>query len=223
MNENIVKDKRKEYNGFLSKYIHPTIDYLVKKNFSPNYVTLLGFLFSLGAALTIGLGIVRSPLWISWVVQFFLAATGVCDILDGELARKLGRDSKMGAFIDSTFDRLSDAAIIFGLIFGGLISFLHGFIMLFLTVMISYTRARAENAEVDLKRVGLMERSIRLRILILITMVESWIYNYMMFVYGTSFPWFFTISIFVFTCLLIFTLGHRLIYTFKKLKKSEKN
>ena len=53
--------------------------------------------------------------------------------------------------IDSNLDRLSDAVIILGLIYGGFVHFLLGYVIMFLIIMISYIRARAENEVINLK------------------------------------------------------------------------
>jgi CDP-diacylglycerol--glycerol-3-phosphate 3-phosphatidyltransferase/CDP-diacylglycerol--inositol 3-phosphatidyltransferase len=96
------------------------------------------------------------------------------DLIDGAMARKLGRTSVFGAFFDSTLDRLGDAAI-----FGGLVlyfagpgdSYLYLCLSLYCLVMgavTSYARARAESLGMDAKG-GLAERADRLVAILVMT------------------------------------------------------
>jgi CDP-diacylglycerol--glycerol-3-phosphate 3-phosphatidyltransferase len=126
------------------------------------------------------------------IAALLLALGGVCDILDGELARRGGVTSRFGAFLDSTLDRLSEAAALVGIAgFGvrnlealaleperavreiesglypiawvGLVVF--ALLSLVGSFMVSYTRARAEGLGLDC-RVGWFERPERLVLLI---------------------------------------------------------
>ena len=94
----------------------------------------------------------------------------LCDILDGSMARRAGRSSRRGAFLDSTLDRLAEIAVFIGLIacyFRAqlFVQLLTG-LALTGSLMTSYARARAEGLGVDCK-VGLLERPERLALLIL--------------------------------------------------------
>jgi len=75
---------------------------------TPNQVTVAGTLFTFGAAVLVGFG---HLVWAGIV----LALSGTFDILDGALARATKRSYPYGAFLDSTFDRYSEAAIYIGL------------------------------------------------------------------------------------------------------------
>jgi CDP-diacylglycerol--glycerol-3-phosphate 3-phosphatidyltransferase len=84
------------------------------------------------------------------------------DALDGAIARANGRDSPFGAFLDSTLDRLSDAALILGLTAhylrqGVLLEVGLLLVALVAALMVSYTRARAESLGLSC-RVGLLTR-----------------------------------------------------------------
>ena len=99
-----------------------------------------------------------------------LALAGALDILDGALARVSGQVSPFGAFLDSVLDRYSDLLVLAGLVFlfarlGRLEVVLAVLLALIGTVMVSYTRARAESVDVEC-RVGLMERGERMLVLI---------------------------------------------------------
>lgn len=97
-----------------------------------------------------------------------LALIGLCDTLDGELARQGGYQSQTGALIDSTVDRLSE-----GLVIGGIFWFYRStpvhaaaaLAALFFSLMVSYVRARAEGVGRECK-VGLFERPTRVMLLL---------------------------------------------------------
>ena len=135
-----------------------------------------------------------------------------------EVARRTGNLSKSGAFLDSNLDRLSDAVIILGLIFSKLINYIIGYIMLFLVIMISYIRARAENEGIDMKGVGFMERAERLILLWFAFIAEFFIYYFTDIILGAPFTLFFPIFVLFYIGLLIVTVIQRLIFSFKSLK-----
>jgi archaetidylinositol phosphate synthase len=146
---------------------------------------------------------------------------GAFDVFDGEVARRTNNISKSGAFLDSNLDRLSDAILVLGLILGGYFNYIIGFTILFLIIMISYIRARAENEGIEMKGVGFMERAERLIILWLGFITEFWVYFLSNLVYGTPFTLFFPIFTIFFIGLLILTIIQRLIFSFKSLSKIE--
>ena len=99
-----------------------------------------------------------------------LALAGALDILDGSLARVSGQVSPFGAFLDSVLDRYSDLLVLTGLVVsfmrtGGRAEVVAALLALIGTVMVSYTRARAESVGVEC-RVGFMERGERMLTLI---------------------------------------------------------
>lgn len=86
----------------------PVTGLLVSAGVRPDHLTAAGLLVSLGAAVAFFEGGFR-------LGALLLATAGVCDILDGEVARRLGGTSRFGAFLDSTFDRLADALVLAGI------------------------------------------------------------------------------------------------------------
>jgi len=105
---------------------------------------------------------------------FFLAAilllcSGLFDLLDGALARSTGKATKFGALLDSTLDRLSDAAVPAGL---AVVYAPYGLVVLVPVLLIagsflvSYVRARAEGLGMDLPRLW-MRREDRMAIMLL--------------------------------------------------------
>jgi len=136
----------------------------------PNLLTWLGFLFSAGAGLLAGLDL-RGGAALLWILG------GLCDALDGTLARLSGKASPAGAFLDSTLDRYSDAALLLGvgvaaqragLAWGGWIAG----VALLGALMVSYTRARAEGLGLSLRE-GLFTRLERF-VLLLIALITGW-------------------------------------------------
>jgi archaetidylinositol phosphate synthase len=220
------KNKRDRQREALERFIEGPVEFLIRHNISPNLLSVIGFLCSLLAAFFIAIGATHFPIWFAWPAPFLIFWSGVFDVFDGEVARKTRGESQTGAFLDSNLDRLSDAALILGMIYGKLIDFLLGFTILFLIIMISYTRSRAENEGVNMKGVGLMERAERLVYIMFILSLENWIYYL-----SRIFTWnlvllflaefFFLTFILIFTGLLCLTLIQRFVFTFKDLRKSE--
>jgi CDP-diacylglycerol--glycerol-3-phosphate 3-phosphatidyltransferase len=134
---------------------------------TPNALTLLGFLITAaGAALA------AAGLWLAAGIVVFLG--GAFDLFDGALARATGRASKVGAFLDSIFDRWGESVVYIGIVIGCLNA---GFqlgaglaaVAMSEAFLVSYARARAEGLGLStgsgLAAVGLAPREARLVIL----------------------------------------------------------
>lgn len=166
-------DKAKLKRTF-RKFLDPITGLLASLGIPPTAVTVLGLVISIYGATVVARGsLFPGGLW--------LIVAGLCDVLDGQLARRRGAESKFGAFIDSTLDRIAELAY-----FGGIIVYYvtrpQGFgvftLILVLTAlcgsfMISYTRARLEGLGYTC-RVGWLERPERMIILILGLLLGSW-------------------------------------------------
>ena len=136
---------------------------LARWNVSPDAMTYLGLVLTIGVAVIAALGEIR---W-AGVAYIFAAA---CDALDGTLARVSGRGSRFGAFLDSNIDRIEESIVFLGLTvyYAGLGGQWEIALILVVTVgslMVSYSRARAEAVGVDCK-VGFMTRVPRVAIMI---------------------------------------------------------
>ena len=94
-----------------------------------------------------------------------LLLSGFCDALDGTLARLYQQTTTFGGFLDSLLDRYADATILSGIILGELCNLFWGLTALTGSLLVSYTRARAEAAGVKMETVGIAERAERLVIL----------------------------------------------------------
>ena len=147
------------------KILDPVVDLLVTFHVSPLLVTVFGLAFSLWG----GIAVARGSLLAGGL---FLLLAGLCDVLDGDVARRLGKASRFGAFIDSMLDRVGEFVY-----FGGIVMYVVGrpsgfevyepvVVMLALmgSVLTSYARARAEGVGIECK-VGVMERPERIALL----------------------------------------------------------
>lgn len=149
----------------------PLVKILSKTRLTPNTLTSTGLLVSLAAAGVIAKG------------YFFLGGglvllSGAFDLLDGPLARAKGQSTKFGAILDSTFDRLGEAAVLLGLLvfYVGQHSTwepLLIYITFVSSVLVSYLRARAEGLGIKCE-VGIFTRAERVIVLALGLMVGQW-------------------------------------------------
>lgn len=130
---------------------------------TPNIVSVIGLALALFSAFTYAVSQGQS-LWIL-LATFLLLASGFCDALDGVIARIYQQTSVFGGFLDSLLDRYADAAVYAGIIIGGLCHPLGGLAALVGSMMVSYSRARAEAADIPMESVGIAERAERMLIL----------------------------------------------------------
>ena len=146
----------------LLQLLRPLVRLLSALRVRPDTLTVLGWALSLCSAVLFGSGYVR-------VAGVVMLAAGLFDSLDGAVARESNRMSAFGAFLDSTLDRISEAAIFVGIVFfyaaAGLPygALLAGVAMTF-SLLTSYARARAEGLGIECQ-VGLLERAGRVVIL----------------------------------------------------------
>jgi len=168
---------------------------------TPVTFTFLGLFLNAGAAVVFFTGDLR---WGGVIILF----AGIFDILDGAAARTLGRVSHFGGFLDSVIDRYSDIFLLIGLI-------LHysrerdiplvalTLVVLLGTMLVPYTRARAENFIPHCK-VGLMERPERI-----ILLAAGAIFNLM------------TVALWLLAVLTHFTVIQRIYFTWKEVKRGK--
>jgi phosphatidylglycerophosphate synthase len=150
----------KGFQNAVINLIRPfAFDPLIRRGVHPNIVTTIGFVVTVGAGIAYFLGHTR-------IAGALVLLGGFIDVIDGQVARGTGLASVFGAFYDSTLDRISEIVVflgIFSLYGGGHPDF--GYTWMVYTValamagslMVSYTRARAESLGLDCK-VGLMQR-----------------------------------------------------------------
>jgi CDP-diacylglycerol--glycerol-3-phosphate 3-phosphatidyltransferase len=184
--------------------LDPYLYNLYKKIFggrgNPNLFTLMGFFSTLLASFFI-----IKEFWI--LAGFSIILSGIFDLIDGVVARTLGKVTAFGGFLDSVLDRYSDLLLLLSLLIYYLkkgdpvLVILTSFVSIG-TVLVSYARARAEAANVPCN-IGLMERAER--IILLST--------------GALFGWM-ELMLWVLAILTHFTVVQRIHYVWKKLHPS---
>ena len=134
---------------------------------TPNHLTLIGFGIAIVAAWA-----AASQAWLAAGILVILG--GVFDLFDGALARATGRANKLGAFMDSVFDRWGEAIVYVGIAFGSeRAGYVGGAFLacgaMASAFMVSYTRAKGESLGFSsgsgLANIGLAPREVRIVIL----------------------------------------------------------
>lgn len=153
-------------DGFL-KAVGPIARGAIRAGLTPNVITTIGAAIVIGSAVAYWQGLPR------WGGALLLASGGL-DILDGQVARLGSLSTKFGAFYDSTLDRIGESAVFLGIA----IWFIHGgvpperlewavglaIVALAASLLVSYTRARAEGLGLEAK-VGIAQRLERFLVL----------------------------------------------------------
>ncbi len=184
----------------LDPYVYRAFHRLFGNHGNPNFFTLLGFFATLAAS-----GLILNDLWIAGGLMIILS--GFFDLLDGALARNLGKVTPFGGFLDSVLDRYSDLFLLLGILIyylkrGDVILVVLTCFVSIGTALISYTKARAEAARISCN-IGLMERAERIILLSA----------------GVLFGWVAPV-LWVLAVLTHFTVLQRIYYVRKKLNNS---
>ena len=131
----------------------PMVSLLVMAGVGPTAVTGLSAILSIASGVALGAG------WFGLGGWLYLLS-GVCDFLDGRIARVSGRATARGAALDSILDRYGEAAVLTGLAyyFRGSWVLLIAVVTLAGSLLVSYVRARGEGLGVQFPNVGLMQR-----------------------------------------------------------------
>jgi CDP-diacylglycerol---glycerol-3-phosphate 3-phosphatidyltransferase len=136
---------------------------------SPNALTVIGFVGTCVAAAA-----AASQAWL--FAGVLVLVFGIFDLFDGTLARATGRATKLGAFLDSTFDRAGEAIVYVGIAIGCIAGGFEAGAVLAATAMgaafmVSYTRAKSESlgftTGTGMANIGLAPREVRIAILAL--------------------------------------------------------
>lgn len=188
--------------------INPFVRGLIKIGFTPNTVTLVGFLLNVGVAVIFIIGALqgqRADLsYVGWAGALILFA-GLFDMLDGQVARLGNMSSTFGALFDSVLDRYSELVMFLGICYylvayHYFFSSLFAFLAMIGSMMVSYTRARSEGLGIQNKG-GLMQRPERV-ILVAVSAIACGVTahfiggDYKLFVPGIKYHVFETMSIF---------------------------
>ncbi len=149
-----------------------------KIGLTPNRISILGFILALASAVTYGITTTDFR-WLLILATVFLLASGFCDALDGIVARVFDQTTVFGGFFDSVLDRYADAVVFAAIIVAGLSEaawgpvwgLIWGLAALAGSVLVSYTRARAEAASIKMETIGLAERAERMLILSIVSVI----------------------------------------------------
>ena len=150
--------------------IDPLIRFCIYCGISPNVITLFGFILNVAAAAVFVCGAEyyerNDHRIVGWACAIVLFA-GLMDMVDGRLARMGKMDSKYGALFDSVIDRYSEMIMFLGICYYLIahhyfVSSLFAFIAMIGSIMVSYTRARAEGLGLKMADVGFMQRPERI-------------------------------------------------------------
>lgn len=156
--------------SLIYKWLDPFIRWCVRVGITPNFVTFTGLVINIiAAAIFIYGGELKDRSdhrIVGWACAVILLA-GLMDMIDGRLARVGKMDSKYGALYDSVLDRYSEMFMFLGICYYLIahhyfLSSLFAFIAMIGSVMVSYTRARAEGLGLKMADIGFMQRPERI-------------------------------------------------------------
>ena len=187
----------------LDPFLYKVLSKVFGERGNPNSFTLMGFLATLIASIFI-----LKEFWVGAGLMIILS--GLFDLFDGVVARKAGKVTAFGGFLDSVLDRYSDLLLLLALLIyylnkGNSALVILTFFVAIGTVLIPYVRAKAESIQIPCS-VGLMERAERIILLSV----------------GTLFQWMEPI-LWILAILTHFTVIQRIFYVWKKLHDSVSN
>ncbi|MCU1285029.1 MAG: CDP-alcohol phosphatidyltransferase family protein [Acidobacteriales bacterium] len=179
---------------------------------SPNVLTFMGLVINVVAAVLFGYASGEEHWRMFLYAGLVIIGAGIFDMVDGRVARATNQVTVFGAFFDSVIDRYSDVALFFGLLvyyaranrffYIGLVAF-----VMVSSVMVSYTRARAESL-IGTCKVGFMERPERIVLIIIGALFEK---------FGAMAP-----VLWVLAVISTLTVIHRIAYTYQQTSAMEK-
>ncbi len=175
---------------------------------NPNYLTFFGLVINIVAAVLFGYASGEDQQRMFLYAGLVIIGAGVFDMVDGRVARATNQVTQFGGFFDSVIDRYSDLALYFGLLvyYARANRFFYVVLVAVVmtgSVMVSYTRARAESL-IGSCKVGFMERPERIVLVII-----GALFNRMAAV------------LWVIAVLSNITVVHRILYTYRKAKELE--
>ena len=195
--------KLSEARNVVADYLtEPPVRLLSRTPITPSTITWFGFLLAAGAVAFIVTGHL-------FAAGFMVLIAGFFDILDGALARRTKQVTRFGAFLDSTLDRLSEAAILLGILVlqareQSVAGILLVGIALIGSLLVSYIRARAEALGLECE-VGLFTRPERVIVLALGLLLSHFDYALI-------------VALVIIVVFSFFTAGQRLCYVRQQTK-----
>jgi CDP-diacylglycerol--glycerol-3-phosphate 3-phosphatidyltransferase len=139
---------KQEYTAAAREILRRSMAGVAKTKLTPDMLSIAGLALCVAGAVLVGFE-ERNEYLFYWLGGAFFIAGSIADILDGALARAASKGTVFGAFLDSTFDRLGEAAMLtaIGLAFmrdGNEIALVAAFAAVIGSFLVSYTRAKAE-------------------------------------------------------------------------------
>ena len=139
---------KQEYTQAAREILRRSMRGVARTKLTPDMLTLVGVALCLSGAVLVGFE-TRNEYLFFWLGGVLFVIGSIADILDGALARAAGKGTVFGAFLDSTFDRVGEAAILaaIGLSFmhdSNEVALMAAFAAVIGSFLVSYTRARAE-------------------------------------------------------------------------------
>lgn len=206
---------------FVYKILNPLINLLIKVGVTPNFITFLGLIINIFATIIFIYGAECGERGDHKIIGYACATIlfgGLMDMIDGRLARVGNQASAYGAMFDSVLDRYSEMVMFLGICYylvanNYFLSSIFAFIAMIGSIMVSYTRARAEGLGVKMADVGLMQRPERI-LMIGISGLLCGIFSpilgkdYRCFVQGIDIPIFEVITIFTFPLFILAILSN---------------
>ena len=159
------------FGAACGKLLRVIVNRMALARISPNVLTFMGLLINVFAALLFGYATGETQRRMFFYAGLVVFGAGFFDLVDGRVARASNQVTRFGAFFDSVVDRYSDVALFFGLLvyYARANRFFYVVLVAFVmvsSVMVSYTRARAESLIPGCKA-GFMERPERIVLVIL--------------------------------------------------------
>ena len=183
--------------------LHAIVRGLALTRISPNVLTFLGLVINIIAAVLFGYANSQNYARMFLYAGLVIIGAGIFDMVDGRVARATNQVTTFGGFFDSVIDRYSDVALFFGLLVyyaraNRFFYLVMVAVVMVSSVMVSYTRARAESL-IGSCKVGFMERPERVVLVIIGALFARW---------GAMAP-----VLWVLAVLSTITVIHRIIYT----------
>lgn len=166
----------------LKKTIQMVSNFFDRFNLHPNYWTGISLIFAILSGVFYSKYIIITDDFINLpfsvvlhmneiIAVSMLLISGLFDMVDGELARKNNLTTKFGEFLDSTSDRFAEIFIYLGILVGGYTYPELVYMVITLSLMISYIRSKSETIQIKMAGIGMAERAERLLLLAIGTII----------------------------------------------------
>ncbi len=204
MRDKNSRSKNKKLREKYERFMLPVGRAVAKVGLTPNQITLIAFILGL---IPIYFGYIRNFKWL--VITFVIAV--IFDVLDGNVARALGKATRFGKVLDHTVDRYVEFFLILALTIGGYLDAKIAVFSIFGMLMPSYIRGKGEaECKVEGAGVGFYERKEKI-ITILVGLITFWLGYYREFIIN--------LTVFITGLMSHITAFQRLVYYRKNCKE----